>query len=160
MAPASTAAIELATAHPVSLWQWMPSRAEVAAEDIARRRRPPGRDMPPLVSYSATTCTGLHRRPHGLERVGAVRGIPVEEVLGVEEDAPPLALEEGDGVADHLEVLGEGRAYARSTCPGVRLRDQGHDIGAGVDEGADQGVVGRAAAAARLVAPNAARVAL
>ena len=55
VAPASTAAIELATAQPVSLWQWMPTRAEVAATASATTSATWSGSMPPLVSQRATT---------------------------------------------------------------------------------------------------------
>ena len=48
--PACTATSELATAHPVSLWQWIPSWASVLARTSATARPTvSGRD-PPLVS--------------------------------------------------------------------------------------------------------------
>ena len=49
MAPASTAAIVLATAQPVSLWQWMPRSMPTCAAASTTAPLPPGR-MPPLVS--------------------------------------------------------------------------------------------------------------
>ena len=54
MAPASTAASVLATAQPVSLWQWMPSWAPVvpAAPTISPTQ---GGSIPPLVSQRTTT---------------------------------------------------------------------------------------------------------
>ena len=54
VAPASTAAIEFATAHPVSLWAWMPRRAPVAMASVTISPTWCG-SMPPLVSQSTTT---------------------------------------------------------------------------------------------------------
>ena len=55
VAPASTAAIELATAHPVSLWQWMPTRAPVERTTSSTTSATWPGSIPPLVSHSATT---------------------------------------------------------------------------------------------------------
>ena len=55
LAPASIAASELATAQPVSLWQWMPSRALVEARTSATTSCTCGGSIPPLVSQRATT---------------------------------------------------------------------------------------------------------
>lgn len=54
IAPASTAASVLATAHPVSLWQWMPSSTPMPAAALTISPIHAG-SMPPLVSHSTTT---------------------------------------------------------------------------------------------------------
>ncbi len=113
MAPATTAAIELPTAHPVSFWVWMPIGlvgTEVGvdlADDplhLVRQRAAVG------VAQHEDLCT---LGGGGLEHAEGVLGVglvAVEEVLGVEEDAQALAAQEPDGVADHGDALVEGRA--------------------------------------------------
>ena len=54
-APASTAASEFATAHPVSLWQWMPSAPWVASRTSWTTSAIATGSIPPLVSHRATT---------------------------------------------------------------------------------------------------------
>ena len=55
VAPASTAARVLATAQPVSLWQWMPTRTPVdSTTSLTTSPTQPG-SIPPLVSHSAIT---------------------------------------------------------------------------------------------------------
>ena len=54
VAPASTAASELATAHAVSSWQWMPSLTWVACSTSLTTSAIPSGSMPPLVSHRAT----------------------------------------------------------------------------------------------------------
>ena len=54
MAPADTAVRVFATAQAVSSWQWMPSRAPVAAATAATTSPISVGSMPPLVSHSAT----------------------------------------------------------------------------------------------------------
>jgi hypothetical protein len=76
-----------------------------------------------------------------LEGVGGVVPVAVEEVLGVEEDPPPFADEERDGVADHGEVLLRCRPQRLLDVPEVALGDQGHDRGERVEERADLRVV-------------------
>ena len=53
--PASTATRLFATAQAVSSWQWMPSRAPVAAATALTTSPSSPGSMPPFVSHSATT---------------------------------------------------------------------------------------------------------
>ena len=55
LAPASTAASVLATAQPVSLWQWMPTRTPVVSMTSLTTSETHGGSIPPLVSQSAIT---------------------------------------------------------------------------------------------------------
>ncbi len=55
VAPASTAASVLATAQPVSLWQWMPTRVWVEVMTSCTTSETQLGSMPPLVSHSAST---------------------------------------------------------------------------------------------------------
>ena len=147
VAPASTAAIELATAQPVSLWQWMPIRAPVAAHDVVHDVGDLVGQHPAVgVAQGDHLGAGLGGDAHGLEGVVAVRRIPVEEVLGVEEDPPALGAQERDGVADHLEVLRERRAQGPLDVAGVRLGDEGDDLRLAVEQGAHERVAVGAAA--------------
>ena len=93
-APARTAAIELATAQPVSSWQWMPmiasspkwrcTSATIASTSYGSE--------PPLVSHSTrwlapftTAASSTRRRELGVALVA------VEEVLGVEQHPQAVA---------------------------------------------------------------------
>ena len=122
----------------------------VDAEPGARRREDVGDDVLHLrrqhpavgVAEGDDLGAGLGRDPDRLERVGAVRRIPVEEVLGVEEHPAPLAVQEAHGVADHREVLLAGRPQRLLDVPDVRLRDEGDDGRPGGQQRADQRVVG------------------
>lgn len=89
--------------------------------DLAREHAAVG------VAQGSHLATGLEDGTQGLERVGAVDGIPVEEVLGIDEDAAPLPTQERHGVADHREVLVAGRAQRTLDVPDVGLRDEGDD---------------------------------
>ena len=161
MRPASTAASELATAQPVSLWQWMPRRAPAdgaatSCDDVAAPRR----------AASRRWCrTGRRpRRPpraaaqHGLERVGAVVAVAVEEVLGVEEDPPPLAAEEARRCRGSSRGSPRGWCAAPARRAARRLGDEGDHRGAGVSRARTSGS-SAARVPARRVAPNAASVA-
>ena len=55
VAPASTAASVLATAQPVSLWQWMPTRTSVVSITSWTTSETHLGSIPPLVSHSAIT---------------------------------------------------------------------------------------------------------
>ena len=88
----------------------------------------------------------LGRHAHGLQRVCPVGGVAVEKVFGVEEDAPALAAQEGHGVADHLQVLGQGGAQRALDMSDMALGHQRDDRGPGVEQGAHQRVGVRAPA--------------
>ena len=143
VAPASTAASELATAQPVSLWQWMPEPAPGGRHaPRAPCRRPAGQHPAVGVAQRDDLGPGLGGEPHHLERVLAVGSVAVEEVLGVEEDPPPLGAQEGDRVADHREVLGQRRAQRELDVADVGLGDQRDHGGPAVAQRRDLGVVG------------------
>ena len=55
VAPAATAARVFAIAHPVSLWQWMPTRTPVVVSTSSTTSPTQLGSMPPLVSHSAIT---------------------------------------------------------------------------------------------------------
>ena len=84
------------------------------------------------------------RNLQDLECVPGVRPIPVEEVLGVEEDLKALAAQERDRVFDHAQVLVE-RGSDRSRHLEVgRLSDDACGRRFGCDQLTDDGVrVGR-----------------
>ena len=89
-APSTTAASELATPHSASLWVWMPQRR------IGQRRAGPcatargdlrrGNVAAVGVAQGDPMRTRARRRAQAVERVVAVRGKCVEEVLGVVDD--------------------------------------------------------------------------
>ena len=116
-------------------------RAPVAAHDVVHDVGDLVGQHPAVgVAQGDHLGTGLGGDPHGLEGVVAVRGVAVEEVLGVEEDPATLGAQERDGVADHLEVLLEGRAQGPLDVAGVRLRDEGDDLGLAVEQRPHEGV--------------------
>ena len=69
---------------------------------------------------------GLRReqRAHG---VLGVKAVAVEEVLGIEDHAAPLASEERDGLLDHREVLVAGDAQGALRVADVALGDERDD---------------------------------
>ncbi len=83
---------------------------------------------------------GLGRDAYRLEGVAAVRGIPVEEVLRIEEHASAVSGEEAHRVADHREVLLVGGPQRLLHVAHVRLGDEGDHRGAGVEQGAHERV--------------------
>ena len=106
VAPASTAAMELATAQPPSLWAWMPSRAPVVSRTsrtiscyLLRQRAAVG------VAERHDIGARLRGDTYDLQGISAVGPVAVEEVLGVEEDPLPVLAQVLDGVGDHLQVL-------------------------------------------------------
>ena len=102
---------------------------------------------------------GVGRGAQHLQGVGAVGEVAVEEVLGVEEHPPPLAAQEGDGVAHHREVLRAGRAQGGLDVAQVALGHERHDRGARVAAAPAPGGPATADVPARRVAPKAASVA-
>ena len=85
---------------------------------------------------------GLGGRAQHLDGVSRIAAVAVEEVLGVEEDAPTLGAQVGHGVADHREVLLERRAQGELDVPVVALRHERHDGRTRVAQGGHLGVVG------------------
>ena len=85
----------------------------------------------------------LGRGAHHFEGVAGIGRVPVEEMLGVQEDPFPFRTEVGDRVGDHGEVLPQGRAQRQSDVPVVTLRDQRHDRRARLAQRGDLGVIGR-----------------
>ena len=84
----------LATAQPVSLWQWMPTRTPVDLDHVAHDVGDPvGQHAAVGVAERDHLGAGLGGRAQHLEGVVAVGAVAVEEVLGVEEDraGPPRA---------------------------------------------------------------------
>ncbi len=92
-APAATAAIELATAQPVSSWQWMPMIASLPTCDLTSATMRPisSGSVPPFVSQSTRwdaplTTDGFD----GPQRELGVRLVAVEEVFEIDEHHPAL----------------------------------------------------------------------
>ncbi len=80
-------------------------------------------------------------RLDGAQRVAGIEPVPVEEVLGVDDDAPALPHEVGDGVCDHAQVLLAGGAQGPLDVSDVALGDERDDVGGGVQQRADLHVV-------------------
>ena len=145
------------TAQPVSLWQWMPSQAFVDPSTSATTSWHLRRQHPAVgVAEGGHLGAGLGRRADRLERVAAVGGVPVEEVLRVEARCPRRA--------GSSRCRGSSRGSPRGWCEGlldvphVRLADQ---RGTGAPEASRARTSGSSAALvpARRVAPKAASVA-
>ena len=151
--PSSTAARLLATATSASLWQWMPERhaGKRRLHDLDGLAAAAEVSVPPLVSQSTRPSTpALTGGAQAGERVVRVGGEAVEEVLGVEEDALALRLEEAHRVGEHRQVLFQAGLEDLAHLQVAGLADDRHVLGAGGDEGVERGVVrGVAAGAAR-----------
>jgi hypothetical protein len=80
------------------------------------------------------------RRLQTLQRVLAIRGEPVKEVLRVEEHPQALRFEVAHRVGDHRQVLLGGGLQDVTHVPVVRLAHDGDDASASVHEGAKVGV--------------------
>ena len=133
----------LATAHPVSLWQWMPSWAPVVpagADDLADPRR---QHAAVGVTQDDDLGARLGRGVHDLQRVRRVGSVAVEEVLAVDEDPHPLAPQVGDGVGHHRQVLPQRGLQGLLDVPVVGLGDDAGHVGPGVAQSGRERVVGR-----------------
>ena len=143
-APASTAAIELATAQPVSSWQWMPTvtsapkwacTAPTISLDLVGQRAAVGVAQHDV---AGALDDGRLERPQRELGVGLVA---VEEVLHVDEHPPAVAGEELDRVGDHRLALVERRLQRLGDVVLGALGDDAHRRRAGLDEVAQRGVV-------------------
>ena len=140
--PAWTATSELATAHPASLWQWMPSWALVRARTSATAL-PDRVGQRSAVGVAEDECLGtllLGCRQHG-EREIRVVPVAVEEVLGVEEHTQVVGDEVAHRITHHVDRFVERRAQRLRDVAVPRL---GHDAGdrrARVDEIGQDGVI-------------------
>ncbi len=74
------------------------------------------------------------RGRHDRQREARVGGVPVEEVLCIEEHRPPLGHEEGDGILHHGDRLVGGRSQRFEDVVIPRFSDDAHGRGSGVDE--------------------------
>ena len=147
LAPASMAASEFATAQPLSLCAWIPTRTPVVSMTSCTTSETQSGQHPAVgVAQGDDLGAGVVRRPEHLERVVAVGAVAVEEVLGVQEHLLPLGAQVGDGVADHGEVLLEGGPQGELDVPVVRLGDQGDHRRTTVTQRSDLRVVGGGAA--------------
>jgi hypothetical protein len=116
VAPASTATSVLATAQPESSWVWMPSASCGSRDDL----RDGAREAPAVgVAQDHALRTGIGGGAQAVERVGGVKRVAVEEVLGVEQYALAVRDEERDGLLDHREVL-----IARDAQHALDVRDR------------------------------------
>ena len=107
-----------------------------------RLRRPVGQPAAVRVAEYGDIRAGLRCCAQNLHGVGRIAAVAVEEVLGVEEDAPALGAQMGHGVADHREVLLERRAEGELDVPLVALRHEGHDGRTRVAQRGHLGVIG------------------
>ncbi len=67
-------------------------------------------------------------------------------MLGIEHDLAAAGRSRGDAVLDHAQILVAGNAERRLDLAGGGLADQGHDLGAGAQQGGEPGIVGSAPA--------------
>ena len=138
-APARTAAIELATAQPVSSWQWMPIVTSSPTWACTRAD-----DLLDLVRQRAAVRVAEHdvgrslqdRRLEGPERELGVALEPVEEVLHVDEDLTAVAVQELHRVGDHRGALVERGLERLGDVVLAALGDDAHRRGARRREGA------------------------
>ena len=143
MAPASTAAKVLATAQPVSLWQWIPSGTPISAASLTTSPTQVG--MPPLVSQRTTTSARFGGRPDRFEGIRPVTPETVEEVLAVHKHTLPFGTQVGDRIGDHVEVLAQRRPQGLLD---VSIMAFGDDAGHGrprIAEGGER-IIGRCGA--------------
>ncbi len=140
--PAWTATNELATAHPASLWQWIPSWALVRARTSATARPTVSGNDPPLVSQRTSASAPSSSAAAKTESAkSGLLPVPVEEVLGVEEDAQVVGDEVAHRVTHHGDGLVERGAQRFDDVTVPRL---GHDAGdgrPGFDEVGQDGVI-------------------
>ena len=93
---------------------------------------------------------GLFGSGKHLHRERCIRGVAVEEVLGVEEHAPTLCAQERHGVTHHSHALVQARAERLGHVQVPGLPDQAHELGARVEKVAERlGVLGRLARPSR-----------
>ena len=115
----------LATAQPVSSWQWMPTRNPVRATTSRDGLGQPERQHPAVgVAEHRDVGARADGRVQHPQRAVRVEGVAVEEVLGVEEHPPALGPQQGDGVGHHRAVLGDVGAQRALDVPAVGLRHQ------------------------------------
>ena len=93
------------------------------------------------VAQDADLGPGRERRPQHVDAVVGVGGVPVEEVLAVDEHPPAVRHEERHGVAHHGQVLLERGPQRLAHVPDVGLGDQADHRRLGVQQRAHLGVV-------------------
>ncbi len=115
-----------------------------AGQDGGDDRVDPGRKHAAVgVAQHDDIGAGVPGRAYDRRRVLRVGRVAVEEVLAVDEDAPALGPQVGDGVADHLQVLVERGAQGEFHMPVVGLGDQRDHRRGGVEQGLDLEVLAR-----------------
>ena len=87
--------------------------------------------------------SGSSGSPNDLDGVGRVGAVPVEEVLGVQEDPPPLSGQVRDRVADHHQVLFESRPKRFAHMSHVAFGNEADDRRLGLTQRRHLRVVGR-----------------
>ena len=114
-------------------------RVDDSADDVGDLRR----QHPAVgVTQRHDLGAGLARDPQHLQRVRAVGPVPVEEMLGVDEDPLTLGSQVLDRVSDHGEVLVERRVQRQLDVPIMALGDQRHHRSTRVTQCAHQRIVG------------------
>ncbi len=142
VAPASTAASELAMASSQSLWQWIPIGTSTA-ESAAR--------VSSAISFGMRAAVGVaehdSRGPGGgggLDRLAGVFGIvlpAVEEMLGVVDHFAARFAEIADRFVDHRQVFFERNAEHLGCMEGRSLADDRQRRGAAIEQGFHAGIV-------------------
>ena len=158
VAPASTAAMVLATAQPVSSRQWIPRRPSTFAAHVADDARDPrGQHSAVGVTHHRRFGPGIECTHHRHRVVGIVL-VPVEEVLAVDEDPSPAAIR----CSTVSVTMAMFSPLVRSASRTWRMSDLATSVMTGAWDASRAATCASSATAtpALRVAPNATRVAL
>mmetsp|Transcript_48076 Transcript_48076/g.102267 ORF Transcript_48076/g.102267 Transcript_48076/m.102267 type:complete len:411 (-) Transcript_48076:397-1629(-) len=102
----------------------------------------PGHGAAISVAHDKHLRPSLHRRLTALHRVPRIELVPVEEVLQIHHDRPPLPLQILHRILDHLQILLGVRAEYVRDLPEVRLGHDAHARGVALHQLGDLGIVG------------------
>ena len=161
VAPWRTAASELATAHPPSLWKCPPMVTdERAGTSDTMRSTSSGMRAAVGVAQHERLGSRLLGGGEDRQREGGVAPVAVEEVLGVEEHAQARAAQEGDRVGRHGDRLVQAGAQRLGDVQVGGLGDDADHLGARPDEMPQRLVLGAPWHPSARVEPKATRVAV
>jgi hypothetical protein len=118
-------------------------RARLVAHDLHDPRDVEGQHPAVRVAEHQPLGAGFLRRGDHRHRERGVTPIAVEEMLRIEEDAPPLCPEERDRVAHHRDAFVQVGPQRLGHVQIPRLADQADHLGAGVEQIAEHlGILG------------------